>query len=1170
MRRIGWLMLVGILIGCGSGAVGENNLISGDGELEGYTTLHGRVTLGTPVGGATVRAWVLLPDGTWEEVNDTITDVDGVFEIAVPADKTHLPLRLIAKGEAAQYQEVSDGTLVTLGPEGRVMVDLVETKRHEGSAIHLSAWTTMAACLANGYSHGYQIEPPPTWADAIPLARRRIRDHLAGEQTLDLTLTGPSDLSRGPCPFPNPSTTLGLAAAGLSVLARTGFESEATTADLVTSLCLDLTDGLFNGKRRGAEDSEDLPSLSTILTIDADTTRYALAAATHAFLSDLVNESGITPDAMMVPGDYYDVVSMDDGPLYPEALPPTRFDPIPPVLQFDPATPAEGAALAAPFTITVNGVDPFGPVGLSFDGTIAPGPLTADPEPQESTRVLEVNPDLFTIQGSTTFLFRGTDVAGNETKIERTFILDTHAPVISVVTPDQQECHDSWPDAIFVSVTDEGGGVTAVSLESGMPCEAASGDFWSCPPPTTAAEATKVTASDLAGNEAEVTVWLCRDYDPPVISFGAIEDLDWWGPSFPMEDFVVQITDTSGVASWTAVDAQEESVAPAATELTTDGVSLTFTLAGTGPFSLTVTAQDPLENETTRTKFLKWDDEPPIFEDDVQTTTVIGSVQKIMFFVSVEDQHSGLAKVEVISPGVWNNSGEPIPEPNTDPKIFQISGTPVLEQPYSDIVEIEVEATDMAGNQSQHLVPVLLDLNVPDSSWSPTWAFDETDCVAALVDGVLVYDCPSPTEVLSPETCEDVCPAIVKLASRLDYDAETLENIYTKQIPNLEFVVHDICPLEDPAQDQCPMLFSWTFFHGDTALLSHELVAEYIGKEAVFINGKYKSELGYSTTIFMGAKDLFGVPAGEADIGDSNIPDRVVVSFSDVGGNTQTREINLDLTILPPPVFLRWTTHADPEIQEAWGAAPSTLAATLGSEEHIMDLVAGSPGVEAASLVLYNFTSVSVLINFPVVPTHILEIFTREGYLGDEFFPNACSSSTCTYASGPLDEVDFSAGLCEAAVEFETIMFNTTSPVSVEFLDPDGTLEWDDGWLLLPAGSSTEGSLQVSMEPIPEVLPVETEQVHWEADGSFIDVQLHFLAGPDQWAACGMYEQTDRRFRTTSALRAVHSYTATEASDLELATRNPGAENGTTANHPTPWQVNYINQWPANSTPPPL
>ena len=1173
MNRIGWLMLAGLLAGCGSSAVDGNDLISGDGDSGDYTEFSGRVTLGTPVDRATVRAWVHNLNGTWDEVQEeTTTDANGVFKVRVPASKSNLPLRLIATGATAQYKEIYGGMEATLGSEGRVMVDLSASSHHEGAVVHLGAWTTMAACLADGYSRGHQRQPPPGWTDAISQARLRIRDHLAGEQVLDLGMTGPSDLSRGPWPYPNPSTTLGLAAAGLSVLARTGFEPETTTAELVTWLCLDISDGLFDGKRRAPEEGEeDMPSLSVPDTIDADTTRYALVAATHAFLSSAVNESGVTPDAVAGPGEFYDVVSMDNCLLYPDSHPPTRFDPIPPVLQFDPDTPAEGAILAAAFTITVQGTDPFGPVSITFDGTTEPGPLTADPEPLESARVLEVDPDLFTVQGSTTFLFTGTDVAGNVTNLERTFILDSRAPVMSVVTPDQLECHDSWPEAIFVLVTDDEGGVASVTLENGLPCEAADGDLWSCPPPTATAKATTVTASDVAGNEAEVIVWLCRDYDPPAISFGTVEDLDWWGPSFPMDYVFVQITDPSGVAGWTTVDAAGETVQPISTEVITDGVSLTFTLAGEGPFSLTVTAQDPLKNETTRTKSLLWDDEHPVFDEDVQTATVIGSLHKMTFFVSVTDQHSGLAKVEVVSAGVWDNLGESIPEPNTGPMIVQVSGTPILEQPYDDLVEIEVEATDMAGNKSQHLVPVLMDLHIPDSSWSPTNAYDETDCIAEFNgNGELVYDCPSPTEVLSLESCEDICPPIVKLASRLDYDAETLEGINTKQIPSLEFLVHDICPLDDPAQGQCPMFYSWTFFRGDTALLSHELIAEYFVKEAVFINDKYQSELTYNETIYMGAEDLFGAPAGEADFGDSNIPDRIVVSFTDAGGNTQTREINLNLTILPPPIFLAWTTHADTEIQVTWGATPSTLATILESETHIMDQVAGSPGVEVAAFILLNPTTVPVLADLPVVPTHVLEVFIREGYLGNYSLPDGCSDSTCTYATGPLDEVDFSAGICEAAVIFETNMEITTSPVTVEFLAPDGTLEWDDGWLLLPAGSITEGSLQVSMEPAPEVLPVETEQAYWATDGSFEEVPIHFLSGPDHWAACGMSEQTARRFRTTPALRAVHSHTATDASVLQLATRNPGAENGATANYPSPWYVSYINQWPANSTPPSL
>ena len=1170
MKRIVWLMLTTLLLGCGTDADdGKDSPPDTDVILGGSTTLNGKVSLGTPVEDATVQAWVLSLNDQWEEVGEATTNSGGIFKIIVPAEKNDLPLRLIAKGETAQYHEVSDGALATLGSDGRVMVDLEEAKCHEGALIHLNAWTTLAACLADGYSRGHQIQPAPTWTEATSLARLMIRDHLAGEEILDLALTGPSDLSRGPWPYPTPSTTLGLAAAGLSTLARTGFEPEATTAELVTWLCLDISDGLFNGKRRPPEEGEeDMPSLSLPDVIDADTTRYALAAATHAFLGSAVNESGVTPNALSGPGGYYEVVSMDEGPLYPGFHHPTLFDPFQQPIAFSADTPEEGAILTAAFTITVVETDPFGLVMVSFDGTTPIGPLQNDAAPQEAPRVLEVNPDLFIEQGLTTFQFTGTNEAGNETTLTRSFMLDSHPPNISVKTPDQQECHDIWPEFFTLEVTDAVTDIESVTRENGTPCSAGDGANWKCPSPTNAEDATTVTARDAAGNEAEAIVWLCRDNDPPAISFGAIEDLDWWGPAFPLDSFSVQITDPSGIAGWTVVDAEGKTVETVTTESTESHVSLTIPISGYGSYSLTVSAEDYLGNETSRTKSLQWDDDIPGFDAYVPSLPVLGSLQQMSFLISATDADSGVAKLEVISPGAWAVDEESMPEPDPGQKLFRVSGTPALAPPYDDIVDIEMVATDAAGNPSTRIVPVYLDLTAPIVIMSPTKAPDESECQPELDDnGELNYLCPQPTEELNEDTCEEVCPPIVKFASRLDYT--TPEDAAAKQIPSLSFMVHDTCPVDSPTH--CSMTYAWTFFREDKELTSGQIVVGYVGTTQIYFDGETQEVLVYSDSVLMDAENLFGAPAGEADFEDSNIPDRVIFFFSDAAGNTKTKEIALDLTILPPPVFLGWTIHSDPEIQEAWDAAPSILKTILESETHIMDQVAGLPKVEAARFVLTNPTAVPVLADFPVVPTHHLQIITRQGYLGNMVSLVECFLSSCAYATGPLGEIDFSDETCEVPEVFVTDILNIETPVTIEFADPDGTLEWSDNGVLLPPGAAVEGSLLVSLEPVPEVIPAQIQQVYSPLEEVFHEVPIHFLAGPDEWAACKLSdEEPGRIFRTTPALSRVLTHVIAFENVLLLATRNPGSSIAVTAPFSMSWYFNYLNSWPGNPAPPDL
>ncbi|MFH1530749.1 MAG: hypothetical protein ABIK09_08480 [Pseudomonadota bacterium] len=1154
MRQLGLLAAAMVLAGCGSGQIGAKGSDASGHDLPGDgLVIQGRVTLGTPVEGATVRALVNGEDGAWQEVSAGLTDDAGIFSLAIPGDRIHRPLRLVADGAAAQYVEAADGAKATLGADGLLMADLESAANREGTVVHVTAWTTLAGCAADAYTLGHQVGGVIGWPEAMLLARLRVRDHLAGDHELGLPATAPSDLSEGPWPYPNPATTLGLAATGLSMIARSGDGPEGTSAELVGWLCRDLSDGLFDGFESNIGGPRHLVPPNGSPNIDADTTRFTLAAATHTFLLGERNLSGVTPDQLAGLGDYYDVVSMDNGPLYPPEPPPTRFDPIPPALTFTADSPEEGAFVSAPIILTVTGTDPYGPVLISFDGTASPGPLAPDDASTPDTRSLAIDPAAFEVQGARTFQFSGADPQSNEASIERSLILDSHAPGISVIDPDQDGCVAAWPDALVLTVTDHESTVASVSSGAGG-CTNTVNDLWTCPVPGGAAPVTTLSAADAAGNAATIDVWLCKDKEPPTISFGPFDDVAWWGPK--QTTLVVEITDPSGVGEWEATAPDGTMITPSSTQAIADGIALSFALPDDATaFDLTMRATDPNGNEQIDAVALSYDDTPPLFDAGVPASP-LGSVSTVTFLVSLSDEQSGVAELVVTSQGIWAVTEELPGELPEGTALYRVSGKPVVDVPPAPTLAVDLVGRDAVGNEGGHVVVVQMDLTPPvlELAWSEFQ--DETGCSGSLDDdGDLVYTCPGPWVELSDDTCADGCPPIVKLASRLGYEGP--DDVEPNNLPSIGLGIEDTCPLQDPAP--CTMTFSWTFFRGAEVLLTGTY------NDPITPLPLGDGHLLYGGLVLFSAEGMFGVPAEEADFSEASIPNRLVISATDAGGNTGVLDLDLDITILPPPVLFHWTSHADPTIQAMEDAAPSDLAATLDTLAQALDMVAGDPDVEVGQFVLTNPTTLPVVLEITDVPTHELMWIQQQGYLGTTETFGACLPGTCLYVEGDWDLVNPIGGSCEAPVIWSADIAPTVeTAVTADVLDPDGILEWSEEGFLLPPGASVAARIGVSLVPIPALLPVEDMLVSY--NGGLVPAQIHFLDVPDQWAICGAGPGSWIRYRTTPALSRVQSSTEAGTDALQIVARNPGAEAAVPTDHPAGWSLVYLNQWPVNLT----
>jgi len=1127
------------VVGCGSSTVGSiAGDIAGEDVAGSSLTLQGRVSLGTPVSGATVRALINEEDGSWREVSVGLTDAAGIFEVRVPGDRVHRPLRVVAEGAAAMYIEAADGATATLGEAGRLMVDLESAGTHEGTVVQLSAWTTLAGCVADAYVEGHQVGGVVGWTEAVLLAQLRVRDHLAGAQELDLTGTAPSDLSLGPWPYPNPSTTLGLAAAGMSRLVRAGDDASGTSAALVGLLCRDLSDGLFDGLESVDGGPGLLAPPPNYPPLNADTTRYALAAATHAFIGTAHDASGLSADELAVPGGYYETISFDDGPLYPPTPAPTRFDPQPPTLAFTADSPPEDTAVSGPFTLTVTGEDPSGTVLVRFEATEPGGLLPPDAAGTPDARALEVDPGDLGIQGPLRFIFSGTDPQGNTAQLSRQLLVDTLGPTAAVLAPAPNACHEAWTDPVILAVTDDGSGLLDVAAEDGTPCALSKGDEWACPPPPQGAESATYQATDAAGNSTAVTVWFCPDLVPPVVTFGAPAALGFWGPAYPT--ITVTLEDPAGVSAWTVTDGETVLVPLAVDTTAPDTVVLTLALPDAGDaLAWTVEATDGHANQGTTPLALVHDTTPPDYATTPTPESPLGSAWKVSFRIGVADAQSGLAAVTVLSDGAWTVTPE-------GDGVMHVEGVPALppDGPGS-VIPIELEATDLVGNVGAREIDVLNDDAPPVITWHTTGFVDETDCAVAPGEDGPIYTCAGAAVLLGPDACDPDCPPIRKLASRLT--DQSPGDIVAQNLPSLHLEVHDVLPpgMVDP-DGQYPVLLSWVFTRDGAALTSGETVLSDL--------------LGHDAQIAFSAASLFGVPAVEATFAPSTIPDAVEITATDAAGNPVAMEIALDLDILPP--LLHVTTLGG----AADGAPPSTLAAAFLAGEPAS--IAGAEDIEAVRLTLANLSELPVAMDLGAPPKHRLQYAVGSAYLRGNPAAGICAPGACLYATGPPDPPSWEPSDCQGPMVLDwALLPEADAGLMMVIEDLGGVLEWDGENAVLPGGASVDVVISVSLTTVPAVTPAE-ETLIWDG-GGFVEHVVHFIAdATEEWAFCGMTLQFAAAFELSPALRLLRSRTPLDTSDLLVARTNPQGTTTMADLIDVGWDRVHEATWPHVALPP--
>ncbi len=526
----------------------------------GTGTLEGVATLGGPISKklVTVSRFDGLVLGA--TLGQTTTESNGHFSVALA----------IPKGTSRVLVAVDDnGTELV-----RATTLLKDTVT---SDVAVSALASLVADLAQHYRLSKTIDLPAE--EALTTATARIEAHLRRPGVQPVTTTVPAagtdDASAAVLAW--------LFEAGLVALAT---QHETTVFDLLAKLRADLGDGRFDGLQ-----GDQLVALASGVPLRADSTRYDLAAATHAWLV----ASAVTAPATLASADgYYVALSKDDGPLYPPTPKARRFDPIVPTLEFVAPSPAADAIVAGPADVAVKAIENGSLPEFTLLTPKAPA-VTLDPTGPTLQFALALDlPD-----GQTLISVRAVDEAGNEATAKRQVLLDRHGPVISITTPTEGSRITSKGLTLSGTVTDAGTGVASLAMTiNGAPLASWAKDVpasYSLPlSATSGTHSITLTAADAIGDSAHTTtqtVHFTIDDAPPVVIVTAPAS----GLVTAAKDLTVAgvVTDDSPIAQVII----SGGASPAATLVPdAQGAFSTVVTLAEGPAVLSVTAADDLGN----------------------------------------------------------------------------------------------------------------------------------------------------------------------------------------------------------------------------------------------------------------------------------------------------------------------------------------------------------------------------------------------------------------------------------------------------------------------------------------------------------------------------------------------------------------------------------------------
>jgi len=561
----------------------------------------GFVSLGRPVVNAQVEVLAFHQLTAGDLLGSGVTDASGFFEVAIDGDYSGRVL-IRAGGAGATYEEPSGGES-TFDADDALLLTASYDHATGLAGVVVNGLSTLAVPLATAYKSAAVL--PET---AAAQAHDRLSEHLLRPGGFDVSTTPVADLTLGPTPWPQASTALGLFHVGLSRMAADlTAESSApvSTLDVLQALAKDLAgDGLFDG--------QEGPGAALVILnqhpIDTDTTRWALAAATDAFLTAAAYEDGdLTYDILAADDGFLTLISTDQGPLYPADALVKRFDTRPPTLAFVAPSPADAAFVAGSFQVALESTDDSPLTGLELK---LPDSLQlADEVVQLDAGSLTATVTPLALDGAKlTFSARAVDASGNEALQQRTLTLDLSPPQVTATLP---PAFNDPATPLTGQVTDAGSGPATVTTQhAGQSYETTpdpDGVFELAVPFTEGPIDLTLVATDAAGNSTEATVASWLDLTEPLVSLQTPPPDAWIAAG--EHTLVLKTEDATAITEVTAkVTAQPPA---AATQADAQWTVTIVTPTEDGPFAVELKATDLAGNTGTAAVVLKRDGQPP-------------------------------------------------------------------------------------------------------------------------------------------------------------------------------------------------------------------------------------------------------------------------------------------------------------------------------------------------------------------------------------------------------------------------------------------------------------------------------------------------------------------------------------------------------------------------------
>lgn len=543
-------------------------------------TLSGTVALTGPVSDAVIEVWSLgaglVPVGV---VAKGTTDDDGAFVITVPEGVPDAWVEVRVSGTKASYP-------VGEGSEKFDWDDWLAThiELNGGKAItriSVNGWTTLAVRLARAYAANSDHSDA-----AVALASERIGAHLWRPDKHPLWRI--TSLLPGEADATDATAAVALTHLGLHGIAARWTPDAAgpvKVVDVVTALGQDLSNGIFDGLWPAADGSVVPVEVTGSKPLTADTTRWELASAIYGQTA-----AGVDQAPLLATDGLYENLALDDGLLYPPFPKPHRFDPLAPLVEWQPPTPGANDVLASGLVLRARAQDDGG-IAESW-GTVTSGGeeralalQTLSSEP--GVAVVEADVALEELDdGALELRVHARDPDGNVGEAVRTVHLDRTAPLVTMQAPSGEATTDAVATAMGTSTDPEPAEGLAAGVESvevlldGAPLVVQrTGAQWTTTGTYAApgVHAWVVRATDAVGNQAQIDREVLYDPDPPALTVD-VPSGDGWVTTAQVQIAGVVTDAGAGVKSVTArekgdADAVAAAVGPdGAWAATLDGI----------------------------------------------------------------------------------------------------------------------------------------------------------------------------------------------------------------------------------------------------------------------------------------------------------------------------------------------------------------------------------------------------------------------------------------------------------------------------------------------------------------------------------------------------------------------------------------------------------------------